>query len=157
VDPTCQRPPASAHACSLSPSPSRCPVGQAYRRQSPRARAHSLPAPRWTLSVSVDHPFADPLSLPRGPHPSVPSTSLTPRQCPRRGHTHVRALPDHLRTPSPRSTTSLCSFAPTAEHPRPLSSPVRASRQLHRRSLMSATRSTIAVEPPPLPPCLLPR
>jgi hypothetical protein len=59
VDPTCQRPPASAHARSLSLSPSRCPVGQACQRRSPRARAR-------------------PLSPPHEPHSSVPS-SLTSR------------------------------------------------------------------------------
>jgi hypothetical protein len=118
-----------------------------------RSRPFS-PAARWTVFVSVDRLLANPLSLPRGPHPSVPSASLTSHPRPRRGRAHVRAFPGHLRTPSspleptPRSPISPFSFAPSTEHPRPLSRAAHVSRQLRRRSLTSATHSTVTVELP---------
>jgi hypothetical protein len=81
--------------------------------------------------------------------PTRQALSLTSR----RGRAHVRAFSGHLRTPSTplepvsRSPTSPCSFAPSVEHPRPLSRPARASRQLRRHSPKSIARSTIAVSP----------
>jgi hypothetical protein len=90
-------------------SPSRCSMGTACRCRFPRARAH-------------------PLSPPRGPHSSGPS-SLTSR--PRTPSldapmsAHFPATSAHL---DPfRALTPLahfpCSFVPSVEHPRPLSCP----------------------------------
>jgi hypothetical protein len=77
------------------------------------------------------------LSLPREPHrsavPNLPPTS-PPWKCP---HPRVLRPPPHALAPlepAPRSPTSPYSFAPSAEHSRPLSRPARATRQLCRRS-----------------------
>jgi hypothetical protein len=152
-------------------------------RPHPRTRAlsPSLPfAARWARPIGADpsapapvlprcpmDPFrqrwppvrACSLSLPRGPHPSGPP-SLTSHPRPRHGHAHGRTFSGHLLTPwpplepAPRSPTSPCSFAPSTEHPRPLSRPARAPRQLRRRSTMFAARYTVVAEPPS---CPLPR
>jgi hypothetical protein len=145
VDPTCPRPPASAHALSLPPASrwvrpisvdpsarsfSRCPVGPSCQRW-PSVRAQSL-------------------SLPRGPRLSAtPVTNLPPTPT---SWTHPRPRNprplSHALAPletAPRSPTSPYSFATSAEHSRP----ARASRQLRRRSSKFAVRSTVAIEPAP--------
>jgi hypothetical protein len=66
---------------------------------SSRSRQFS-PATRWTLSVSVDRPFVDFPSLPRGPHLLAPSASLTSRPRPHCGRTHDRAFSGHVPTPA---------------------------------------------------------
>jgi hypothetical protein len=84
----------SAHALSLSLA---LLDGADLSAQIPRARARSLTA-RWTPSVSIDRPLASPFSLACGPHPSVPSVSLT--SCPHlppRMRPH-RAFSGHLHT-----------------------------------------------------------
>jgi hypothetical protein len=100
-----------------------------------RARMLSLPpAARWARLVGAD-PLAHALilSLPRGPHPSGPS-SLTSRP-----HTLIVDAPTSVHflatsaRPDPFIARTLlahfpCSFVLSAEHPRPLSRPTRASR-----------------------------
>jgi hypothetical protein len=82
---------------------------------------------RWTPSVNADRPFMNPLSLARGPHPSIPSASLTSHPHSRRGRAHIAHFPATSTRhrppfePAPRSPTLPCSFAPSARHPRPLS------------------------------------
>jgi hypothetical protein len=81
-----------------------------------RSRSFS-PGARWSLSVSVDRPYADPLSLLRGPHPSGPLL-LTSRPRSHRGHAHVRAFSGHLRTTSPPlEPTPRFRTSPTHLHP----------------------------------------
>jgi hypothetical protein len=99
------------------------------------------PAARWTLSVSVDRPFADPLSLPVGltrlPVPNLQSMSsswMRPRPRVPRPPPHALAPLE----PAPRSPTSPCSLAPSAELSCPLSRPAHALDNFaaaHRRPL----------------------
>jgi hypothetical protein len=113
-------PPVSANLRALSPSLSlsRCSVGPIYRRRFSFARARSF-------------------SLPRGPHPSAPSVSLTSRpRSPRRGRTHDRAFSSHFLKPrpfrSPHTARPLPprSFVPSAVLFRPLSRPPHATSRV---------------------------
>jgi hypothetical protein len=97
----------------LSLSPSHCFVGPTFRHRFSFARARSL-------SVSRTPPISP--SLTSRPRPSMWT-------CPR-----PRVLRSPLHAPAPldivpRSPTSPCSLAPTAELPRPLSRPAHATRQ----------------------------
>jgi hypothetical protein len=134
----------------IRPSPS-CACARARVPSVPNRRTPPVgsnpPAPSLPLSLSLlcgadlSVPFlfarAHLLSLPREPHPSaVPNLPPTspPWKCP---HPRVLRPPPHALAPlepAPRSPTSPYSFAPSAEHSRPLSRPARATRQLCRRS-----------------------
>jgi hypothetical protein len=122
-------PPIGANPRALSPSPSRCPVGQYCRCCSSRPRARSL-----SLSLS--------LSLSRKPHLSV--RPQPPAHVPRCGHAHDRTFSSHLRTSSPllslapRSPTSPHSLAPSVEPPRPSLTLRTRPDKLRRRSPKTA-------------------
>jgi hypothetical protein len=141
-----------ARACARAPSaPDRRtpPVGASPR---PRPSLHLSPARcQWGRSVGTIsfRARAHPLSLPRGPHPLGPVHSLPPVHS-RRGRAHVCAFSRQLHTPSPplepapRSPTSPYSFAPSAEHPHPLSLALR----VHPSSSFAAHRSPSPVPRP---------
>lgn len=114
-------------------------------RLSAPARAHvSLSLPLAASGADLSAPL---LVV----HALVPN--LSPAHS-HRGHAHVCAFPGHLRMPSPPlelapcSPTPPCSFAPSPEHPRPLSRPARASKKLRHRSPKPVARSSTVVEPP---------
>jgi hypothetical protein len=113
------------------------------RRAPPIGANSSAPSLLLSLSLSLDArgpglsaPFLLPArslpSLSRRPHLSaVPNLSPS---IPRRGRAHVRAFYDHvpapapLLSPTPCSSTSPRSLAPSAEPPRPLSRSARTTR-----------------------------
>jgi hypothetical protein len=128
-----------------------CPVGVDPLTHAP-VLSHCLVDPFRQWCPPVRESF---LAGPRTP-PVSPSASLTscPHSC--RGCTHVAHFPATSARPrppielAPRSPTPPCSFAPSSEHSRSLSGPVRAPRKFCR-SLWFRACSLVAIEPPPCP------
>jgi hypothetical protein len=116
VDPTCQRPPASAHARSLSLSPFPLPDATDLSAPThPRSWPLSLAA-WWDIPVSADRPFARSPSLVYGPHLSA--TPLFPNLLPALfvvdAPTTARFLAMTL-TPEPFSAAHAHALTPLAQ------------------------------------------
>jgi hypothetical protein len=114
VDPTCQRPPASAHARSLSLSPSRWPLPSGPGLSAPNSSAHAF-----FLSLfrgptrQLIHQFGRSLSLARGSCWSEPS----PR--PNRPHPAMDAPTSCVSRPPPHAPDLLLEPTPTQSLPTP--------------------------------------
>jgi hypothetical protein len=127
--------PISAQVGPLSTSRARAPPVPDRRAPPVGANQRALIPP--PLSLSLATPWARPVSagsLACAHSPSLcpavptcqPSSTFRPRS-PRRGRTHDRAFPGHVRAPAPLlspvpcSPTSPLSFEPSTQHSRPVS------------------------------------
>jgi hypothetical protein len=146
------------HACTFSLLSHPLPGGLGLSAPI-RSRPHVLSlAAQWTPSISVDRPFTNPLSLPRGPHPSDPVPNLPPR--PRCGRAHVLAVDEPTSAQFPATSARPCPFrahTPLAHFPMLICALIRAllpslSPCAHPGSSAAAHRSPPSVLWPPSNP-----
>jgi hypothetical protein len=131
-------PPVGANMHALSPSLSRCSVGPPCQRRFFSARVRSFP-------------------LPRGPHLSVPSASLTSRP-----RSPVVVAPTTARSPATSARPwpfrphaplahSPYTFAPSTELPRPLSRSAHVTNRAPSLLTRDCRRSATLVAPASCP------